>query len=153
MTNEHPSPSFYHVCFAVHDLNAAMHELTSLVGVTWATPTHDRLGDWPYSLVFSTEFPHIELVSSVAGSPWHAEQPRFHHLGWWSHCLSLTDRRWQEAGATPSFDGREHGRQFVYVDAPASGARLEGVNISQQPSFIDRWAPQAYVPPGLDCPP
>lgn len=151
--DEIPSPpSFYHVCFAVPDLSSAMAELTDLVGVTWGEPTHDQLDDWPYALVFSLQFPHIELISSVEDSPWYAPEPRFHHLGWWSNCLPVTHRRWQEAGATTVFDGRDHGRHFFYTDATASGVRMEAVDVSRRPGFLHRWAShQSHLPGALDC--
>lgn len=140
MTDDELPPSFYHVCFAVPDLRAAMDELADLVGVTWGEPVDSQLGDWPYTLVFSSRFPYFELVSSVKGSPWYVAKPQFHHLGWWSRCLSVTDGRWHEAGTRRFFDGRDHGRHFVYHDALASGLRLEAVDVSQQPAFIDQWA-------------
>lgn len=130
---------FYHVCFAVPDLEEAMAELTEMVGVTFGEPIHSQLGPWPYSLVFTREAPHIELVSSVAGSPWDIGEPGFHHLGWWTSCLPETIEAWTESGGTVHFDGREHGRRFAYVDAPRSGARLEAVDSAQRPDFIKRW--------------
>ena len=133
-------PAFYHVCFTVPDLEAAMTELTDLVGVTWGEPIRSQFGDWPYSLAFSTVAPHFELISSVVGSPWHSEQPGFHHLGWWSHCLDETLAGWVDRGAEPLFDGRHHGRRFGYVDAPASGVRLEAVDIGQRKAFVQRWS-------------
>ncbi|MQY31910.1 VOC family protein [Nocardia aurantia] len=141
LVNSDHGDSFYHVCFAVPDLRAAMDELTTITGARWGTPVHDRLGDWPYSLVFTDRPPHIELISSVEGSPWHAPTPQFHHLGWWTSCLpdaDITDSPLRDT-ATMYFDGRPFGRHFVYLDAPHSGARIEQVDRIQQRSFIDRW--------------
>ena len=138
--------SFYHVCFAVPDLSSAMNELTGMVGLAWDEPQHLSLGDWPYSLVFSRQFPHIELISSVEGSPWHTAQPIFHHLGWWAGCLGTTQQRWHDAGGLDYFDGRDHGRSFLYTDAPASGARLEAVDIAQRAGFLRRWTEQQHTP-------
>lgn len=132
--------SFYHVCFAVPDLQAAMDELTTITGVGWGTPVHDRLGDWPYSLVFTDQPPHIELISSVEGSPWHTPTPQFHHLGWWTSCLpDPTGSRLHDT-ATMYFDGRHFGRHFVYLDAPRSGARIEQVDNIQRQSFLNQWS-------------
>lgn len=131
---------FYHVCFAVPDLDAAMHELTDLLGVRFGEPVRDRLGQWPYSLAFTDRAPHIELVSSVVGSPWETNTPTFHHLGWWTSCLADTIDSWTAApGTTMHFDGRKHGRRFAYVDAPHSGVRLEAVDSIQQGGFLERW--------------
>lgn len=134
------SPGFYHVCFAVPDLDAAMRELTELVGARFGEPVHDLLGPWPYSLVFTDRAPHIELIRSVEGSPWQAESAHFHHLGWWTTCLATTIDSWRAAGTEMHFDGREHGRRFAYVDAPNSGMRLEGVDAAQRDNFVRRWA-------------
>lgn len=132
--------SFYHVCFTVPDLHAAMHELTELLDVHFGQPVHDQLGPWPYSLVFTRETPHIELISSIAGSPWATTTPQFHHLGWWTPCLTLTIEKWATAGRPPLLDGRKHGRKFAYLDAPHSGARIEAVDATQLTAFQNRWA-------------
>lgn len=131
---------FYHVCFAVPDLEKAMTELSEMVGVTFGEPIRSQLGPWSYSLVFTREAPHIELVSSVEGSPWATDAARFHHLGWWTSCLPKTIETWSESGGTMHFDGREHGRRFAYSDAPHSGVRLEAVDSVQRPDFLARWA-------------
>lgn len=145
MSDDEVSPpsdgaGFYHVCFAVPDLDEAMAELTAIAGVTFGEPISSQLGPWPYSLVFTHQSPHIELISSVEGSPWEASAPAFHHLGWWTPCLPETIESWTEAGGNLHFDGREHGRRFAYVDAPKSGARLEAVDSTQQADFLERWA-------------
>lgn len=134
------SPDFYHVCFAVPDLEAAMRELTELVGVRFGEPVHDQLGSWPYSLVFTDRAPHIELISSVQGSPWTTDVARFHHLGWWTSCLAETINTWEAKGAEMHFDSREYGRKFAYVDAPSSGVRLEAVDAGQREGFFRKWA-------------
>lgn len=130
---------FHHVCFAVPDLRAAMDELTALVGVAFGRPLSSRLGPWPYSLAFTEQPPHIELISSVEGSPWETTTPTFHHLGWWSRCLPETIEHWTDNGGGMRFDGREYGRRFAYVDAPRSGARLEAVDSVQRSDFLHRW--------------
>lgn len=131
---------FYHVCFAVPDLAAAMDELRDLLGVTFAEPTHSVLGEWEYSIAITAQAPHIELVRGGVGSPWETETPKFHHLGWWAACLDDKISGWEEAGAAMSFDGRDHGRRFAYLDAPHSGVRLEAVDLAQREEFLRRWA-------------
>lgn len=121
------------------DLDAAMTELIEMTGVRFGEPVHDCLGEWPYSLVFTDTAPHIELIVSVSGSPWETDVPRFHHLGWWTSCLPDTVDSWSESGGEVQFDGREHRRRFVYVDAPRSGVRLEAVDAVQREGFLRRW--------------
>lgn len=130
---------FSHVCFAVPDIEDAITEITAMTGFTFGAPVHDRLGAWPYSIAFSAQAPHIELISSTVGSPWETDVPRFHHLGWWSTNLPETITAWTDAGATVCFDGREHARRFVYADAPRSGVRLEAVDAAQRAGFLARW--------------
>lgn len=129
----------YHVCFAVPDLEAAMGELTAALGVRWGEPIRGRLETWDYSLVFSREAPHIELISSVSGSPWDTDSPRFHHMGFWAHCLDSTLDKWQDAGGEMFYDSRPAGRRFGYIDLPASGVRVEAVDEAQRESFLSTW--------------
>lgn len=130
----------YHVCFAVPNLDAAMCELSAALGVSWGTPVESRLETWDYSLVFSREEPHIELISSVPGSPWEADSPRFHHMGFWASCLESTLDTWHAAGGTIFYDSRPQGRRFGYVDLPASGMRVEAVDEAQRENFLATWA-------------
>lgn len=137
-----PTPaSFYHVCFVVPDITAAMTELAALTGVQWGTPVEAVLDEWPYTIVFSTAFPHIELISGPPGSPWEVlDGPRFHHLGWWTNSLDTTACRWLTTGASPSYDGRPSGRSFAYFFAPSIGANLEIVDTSRQSDFHKTWS-------------
>lgn len=130
----------YHVCFAVPDLEAAMGELSAALGVSWGEPIQGRLETWDYSLVFSREAPHFELISSVPGSPWDTDSPRFHHMGFWAHCLDSTLDKWRDAGGEMFYDSRPAGRRFGYVDLPASGVRIEAVDAAQRESFLSTWA-------------
>lgn len=130
----------YHVCFAVPDLEAAMGELSAALGVRWGEPIRGRLETWDYSLVFSREAPHIELISSVPGSPWETDSPHFHHMGFWAHCLDATLDKWHDAGGEMFYDSRPAGRSFGYVDLPASGVRVEAVDEAQRASFLSTWA-------------
>lgn len=147
---------FYHVCFAVPDIAAAMAELTELVGAQFGAVRDESLGGWEYTIVFTTTAPHIELVSGSPGSPWETTTPRFHHLGWWSDCLDETVEAWTGPAdsahdasvattgpiATMMFDGRAFGRRFAYVDGPRSGVRFEAVDRSGFAGFLERITPE-----------
>ena len=130
----------YHVCFAVPDLEAAMNELSAALGVRWGEPIRGLLENWDYSLVFSREAPHIELISSVPGSPWDTDSPCFHHMGFWTNCLDSTLDSWRDAGGEMFYDSRPAGRRFGYVDLPATGMRIEAVDDVQRTSFLSTWA-------------
>lgn len=138
--NESPAP-FYHVCFVVPDLPAAMRELSAAANVQWGAIRTGTLGDWQYELVISSHSPHIELISGPPGSPWDASQgPRFDHLGWWSQDLEYTTARWERAGLPASFDACPLGRRFAYFDVPSIGARIEAVDASGQAAFHQAWS-------------
>lgn len=139
MTHPMHPDGFYHICFAVPDLAKAMTELSDMLGVTFGTPVQSQLDGWPFTLVFTDQAPHIELICGGPRSPWETSRPVFHHLGWWTPDLAKTIADWAEAGGIPFFDGREHGRRFAYMDALNSGVRLEAVDLVQRDGFLDRW--------------
>ncbi|CAA0130418.1 Uncharacterised protein [Mycolicibacterium vanbaalenii] len=133
-------PTFYHVCFVVPDIAAAMTELAELAQVEWNEPEDAVLEQWAYTIVFSRQFPFIELISGPPESPWDATSgPRFDHLGWWSESLGSTTCRWATKGAQPRYDGRPAGRSFAYFFAPTIGANIEVVDNERQHDFMDTW--------------
>jgi len=133
---------FYHVCFAVPDLRAAMSDLTSVAGIEWNPPRTDTLGDWPYTIVFSQAVPYIELIHGPPGSPWDTSSgAQFHHLGWWTHSLTSSARQLTDAGMLQDFDGCPYGRSFAYHRIDSIGARIEIVDIAAQPAFLNTWNP------------
>src|SRR5260370_13688336 len=75
--------SYFHVCYVVPDLEAAMTELTAAMGVQWEEPRDRASGEMRWRLVYSVGTPPlVELVEGQAGTPWHAaDGPRMHHLG------------------------------------------------------------------------
>lgn len=145
---------FYHVCFAVPDLEAAMSDLASAGGIEWNPPRTDSLGDWPYRIVFSRTVPHIELIQGPPGSPWDTADsgPHFHHLGWWTHSLTSSARQLAEAGLPQAFDGCPYGRSFAYHRLDSIGARIEIVDIAAQPAFLRSWNPGGESMPALSDP-
>ncbi len=137
---------FYHVCFAVPDLDLAMRDLTRAAAVSWFTPQDRMLGDWEYRIVFSADGPRIELIQGPPGSPWDTtDGPRFDHLGWWAGSLSGTSRRLAAEGFPVDFDGCPLGRAFTYHRVPSIGARMEVVDVANQAGFLETWG-EAGVP-------
>jgi len=132
----------YHVGFVVPDVAHAMAELTRSVGVQWNAIRDERLGSWSYRIVFSTVAPYVELIEGPPGSPWDASDgARFDHLGWWSGALDETAARLEAHGWPIEFDGRAHGRRFVYHRVEAIGGRIELVDARNQPEFLRMWDP------------
>jgi len=143
---------FYHVCFAVPELEAAMGDLDA-AGIEWSPPRADTLGGWSYRIVFSRTAPHIELIQGPSGSPWDAAGgAHFHHLGWWTHPLSGSARQLAEAGLPPDFDGCLYGRSFAYHRMDSIGARIEIVDMAAQPAFLQAWNPGGDPMPALGDP-
>ncbi|KXO94784.1 hypothetical protein AXK56_19420 [Tsukamurella pulmonis] len=134
--------AFYHVAFAVPDLDAAMVTFAEAVGIRWHEPRTARLRDWTYRIVFSTAEPRIELIEGPAGSPWDvsASGPRFDHLGYWTESLDSTVDRWNACdGLRLAYDGREDGRPFAYFAADALGIRFEAVDETRRAAVDADW--------------
>lgn len=146
--------SFYHLCFAVQDLDRATADLSRAVGVTWSPVRTGRLGDWDYRIVFSVEGPpFFEVIEGAAGSPWDASGgSRFDHLGYWAADVAADKVRLAERGAPVDFDSCPYGRSFTYHRLDSIGARIELVDIAQQESFLATWQPGGERMPPLELP-
>ena len=144
----------FHTGIRVPDLDAAMTELGTTLGVTWAesrevdamsvwTPANG-LHDVPLRYVYSCEGPqHIELLESAPGSPWHCgDNPGVHHVGVWvddvaGQVAAVLDQGWTVAlaGAAPE-DGYGN---YAYLQPP-NGMLVEVVNDDILPMFEQWWA-------------
>lgn len=145
----------FHVGIRVPDLEAAMDELGSGLGVTWAerrenpaqtlwSPEHG-LQQLHLKYVYSAEGPqHIELLEGPAGSFWDGRQDSgAHHVGVWADSVTaeteaLVAAGWKLVGAQrdPS-DGGGYG-VFSYV-RPPSGLIVELVDSAVLPHFEQWW--------------
>jgi hypothetical protein len=132
---------FYHVCFAVPDIEKAMGDLHRSVGAEWSPPVADRLSEWDYRIAFTQGGPpFVELIEGPAGSPWDASQgARFDHLGYWTSSVQRGSQRLASDGFTVDFSGCPYGRPFAYHRLDSIGGRVELVDIAWQPSFLERW--------------
>jgi catechol 2,3-dioxygenase-like lactoylglutathione lyase family enzyme len=147
--------NMYHVGIRVPDIDVAMVEIGSAMGVTWASMQDREMtvwlaaaGDTPAGLVtvplrftYSCEGPvHLELVQGPPGSVWDGNDfPGPHHFGVWSddvgaQTADLIARGWTLVlSQAPPEEG--YGR-FTYVRSPqgfivepvtsANRARFEG---------------------------
>lgn len=136
---------FYHVCFAVPDIERAMEELTAATGARWAQPRSETMGEWGFRIVFSQgDAPFVELIEGSPGSPWDCRgRARFDHLGYWAADLHREAGRLEAAGAPQDFSGCPYGRPFAYHRLDSLGARIEIVDAARRPGFAASW--------GLDC--
>ncbi|MGP3775847.1 VOC family protein [Streptomyces sp. SDT5-1] len=144
--------AFYHVCFAVPDLERAMRDFRRSAGVEWSEPAGDRLGEWEYRIVFTTGGPpFIELIEGSPGSPWDASGgARFDHIGFWTSDVQEGSRRLEAEGLPVDFSGCPYGRPFAYHQVDSIGARIELVDVERQGPFLDRWHPGGAVMPVID---
>lgn len=144
--------AFYHVCFAVSDIEQAMRDFRRSAGVEWSDPLSDRLGEWDYRIVFTTGGPpFIELIEGPAGSPWDASAgARFDHIGFWSSDVEAGSRRLEDEGMPADFSGCPYGRPFAYHHMDSIGARIELVDVSRQGGFLDKWHPGGVPMPAID---
>ncbi|MEV3988728.1 VOC family protein [Streptomyces sp. NPDC049837] len=144
--------AFYHVYFAVPDLERAMVDFERSAGVGWGDPLSDRLGEWDFRIVFTTGGPpFIELIEGSPGSPWDASAgARFDHIGFWSTDVRQGSRRLAGAGLPVEFSGCPHGRPFVYHRVDSIGARVELVDVARQAPFLGRWRPGGEPMPAID---
>ncbi|MEV4163088.1 VOC family protein [Nonomuraea dietziae] len=143
--------NYYHICFTVPDLQAAMRDLASAAAITWREPAQGQIGEWNYHIVFSADGPaFIELIQAPTGGPWgDTTQPRFHHLGYWTSDLAAGTTRLTGSGFPETFSGCPYGRSFAYHHLDSIGAHIELVDLSRQPSFLETWQPDGTPMPGI----
>lgn len=143
---------FYHVCFTVPDLAAAMRDFTPAAAVEWQQPADDRIGEWDYRIVFTAGGPpFIELIEAPTGGPWgDTSQPCFHHMGFWTSDITAATARLNRNGLPETFAGCPYGRPFAYHYLDSIGAHLEVVGQQRQKSFVDTWHPGGAPMPAID---
>ena len=147
--------NLFHIGVRVPDIDAAMAELGSSMGVTWAelrenpaqtlwTPEHG-MQHVQLKYTYSAEGPqHIELLEGPAGSFWDgSDDAGAHHVGVWVDSVAdetaqLIASGWSLVGAhRDPGDGAGYG-VFSYV-APPSGLIVELVDRAVQPHFEQWW--------------
>ena len=141
----------YHQGVRVPDLDAAMDELGTALGITWCSPQTREQAVWlpdegattlPLRFTYSAEGPqHVELLEGPPGSIWDGrEQPGLHHVGLWSDDVRGETDALLAAGWTLRLaqQAPEAGYgAFTYVQPP-SGLLVELVWSAIKPMF-DRW--------------
>jgi hypothetical protein len=141
----------FHQGVRVPDLDAAMTELGSMLGVTWCVPQAVEQPVWlpdvggatlPLRFTYSAGGPqHVELLQGPPDSIWDGRvHPGLHHVGLWSDDVTgeteaLLANGWvlRLAHASPE---RGYG-VFTYLQPP-SGLLVELVSTRIQPMF-ERW--------------
>ena len=143
----------YHIGVRVPDLDVAMAEMGTSLGLTWAAVQERDQSVWtpatgavavPLRFTYSAEGPqHLELLQGAPGSVWHAgDAPGIHHTGVWvddivSETNALVAKGWTLAAAGQSPD--DGYGSFTYV-VPPSGLIVELVSSALEPMFQRWWA-------------
>ena len=143
----------FHVGVRVRDLDTAMEDLGTGLGLTWSAVVDREQRHWTPAVgptstrlrfTYSREGPqHVELLEGGTGSIWNADdQPGVHHAGVWvddvaAVTIALVGQGWSlEAAQRPPGDG--YG-SFAYVRSP-SGFLLEPVSSARREMFERWWA-------------
>jgi hypothetical protein len=141
----------YHQGIRVANLDQAMTELGSSLGVTWCEVQERTQQVWtpqdgeqtiPLRFTYSSEGPqHIELLEGAPGSIWDGRQnPGLHHVGVWSDDVAGQTQALVAAGWTLAMAQAPPDKgfgAFTYVQPP-SGLIVELVWSALKPMF-DRW--------------
>jgi len=121
----------------VQDLEAAMTQVGSALGLTWSDIRDRELDDGGHlRVVFSHQGPpHIELIEGPPGSAWDASAgPRIDHLGYWSDDFAA-DRDRLERDGVPEIRG-DHRRTHHQT---AHGFRIELFDDRTRDGFYEQW--------------
>jgi len=138
---------FYHVGLIVPELGQAQRDLTSTLGLSWASQQRREIpvlvnGETvqrDISFVYSIEGPpYIELIGANE-PPWNARDG-LHHVGIWSEDVvadmeALVAEKYTVAATGLNREGSSGG--FAYLNSP-TGILLELVDTRGKASF-DRW--------------
>jgi hypothetical protein len=150
---------FFHTGIVVAELEPAMARLTDLVGVTWAVPISNDTPIFdagagadvvvPMRMVYSQQFPHLELVEAVPGSEWTvATGSNAHHLGFWVDDLAAESGRLAASQCPLTVCGVAGGTKpagFAYHEDPL-GLRVELIDTAARPVLEAWWS--GGPPPG-----
>jgi hypothetical protein len=143
----------YHYGIRVPNLEEAMAEYSSGLGVTWAAVQERDQQVWtpstgvikvPLRFTYSCEGPvHLELLEGAPGSVWDGrDHPGIHHTGVWvgnvaEETAALVAKGWKLVAAA---NAPEAGfGAFTYVQPP-SGLIVELVWDAIEPMFQRWWA-------------
>lgn len=146
----------FHVGIRVPNLDAAMHEIGSSLGVTWAEPRENPAQNlWTpeggaqeihLRYTYSAEGPqHIELLEGPSDTFWDGRtSPGTHHVGVWADDVQgETDRLmslgWTLVGAQHDPSAGNGVGVFTYLQPP-SGLIVELVDAAVLPHFESWWS-------------
>ena len=139
----------FHTAQVVPDLEAAMAELGSALGLTWHS-VQERVMHIRYRgevvraelrFTYSVEGePHLELLQGSPGSVWGPDMAGMHHVGVWTDDF-LADVAALEAGGMPvevTLASRSTDGPHAFTYHSGHGLRVELVPVEMKPAF-DNW--------------
>ena len=157
-----PLHGFYHYGIVVADFEASLDELSTDLGLEWASVQRRRFDLRQPNGIVEADFrvtysvtgpPHFEIIEATPGTIWALGAGGVHHLGYWSDDLAGDSRRLTDAGyvweATydnPEVDGPFG---FTYHTLPATRLRVELVDRARQAAF-DNWLAGGDFPSALE---
>ena len=140
----------FHVGVVVDDLDAALDDLSDVVGYHWCptlaveTPVVLPDGDFLLDLRFtySVTTPRVEVIQSVPGTLWvPAAGSGVHHVGYWSDDVEADGRRLAARGYAEEAKGvRLDGAAVWTYHRSANGPRIELVSREIQGGLEQYWA-------------
>jgi hypothetical protein len=140
----------FHTGIVVDDLDAALRDLTELLGYEWCDqiavptpvtlPTEDVVIELRFA--YSRTVPRLELIQSVPGSLWvPAAGSGIHHLGYWSDDVAADSAALARRGfATEATGTRPDGEPYWSYHRGQTGPRIELVGRSVQPGHEGYWS-------------
>jgi|TARA_B110000263_G_scaffold249171_1_gene265967 hypothetical protein len=158
-----PLEGFYHFGLVVRDFDRALDELGSSMGLTWATVQRRTFDVRQPNGVVAADFrltysvtgpPHFEIIEATPGTSWDPHSAGgIHHLGYWSQDLAADSEQltrsgyvWEATYDNPAVDGPFG---FTYHTLPATGVRVELVDVARKASFDD-WLAGGDFPSALE---
>ena len=156
-----PLSGFSHYGIVVLDLDRALDELGSTMGLEWASvqrrefPMRQPNGvvDADFRFTYSvTGPPHFEIIQACPGTIWDpANADGVHHLGYWSEDLAADAAALTDAGFVweGTYEAPDFPFGFTYHTLPSARLRVELVDRSRQPAF-DAWLAGSDFPSALE---
>lgn len=132
---------YAHVGIIVEDLDSAMEEMTTALGLRWL-PIQERPNDHTtLRLTFSTEPPYIELIEGSPGTSRDTSHgPHVDHLAYWTSRFDEDKRRLCHAGMTLDVEGTSpFGGSWCYLSSSTTGLRIELCDVSAFEGWHRQW--------------
>lgn len=133
--------TYAHVGIIVEDLDAAMAELSTALGVQWR-PVQERPNDHTtLRLTFSTVSPYIELIEGSPGTSRDTSKgPRVDHLAYWTTDFEGDRDRMIAAGLRVDTEGiSPFGGAWCYLSSRVTGVRIELCDAAAFSAWHRQW--------------